>query len=192
METKRTELTKHYWNNEGAYEKEFSELTNEFMPATGKAKNLVGEVVRAVNRLYYEYCNNGNCNAREITEQEPEEQECPNCGGSGYLDDEQEEICDCCDGMGYIYDEPEIEVELSEFYGAFIDLIRQAFESDGNKEGVNQIDSIENFIMNYDTDNKGYFSDENMHRYDLLIDLATEYAIKHRNDDTPIPNDYKG
>ena len=192
MESKRTELTKHYWNEEGAYEVEFKQLTEEFMPATGRAKNLVGEVVRAANRLYYEYCNNGNCNAREIKEQEPEEIECPICGGLGYVDDDEDCTCEECCGSGYVCDEPEIEVELDEFFGAFIDLIRDAFESDNNEDGVAAMDSIENFIMNEDTDQRSYFSDRNMNRYDLMIDLVAEYAIKHRNDNTPIPNDYKG
>lgn len=192
MESKRTELTKHYWNNEGAYEAEFSKLTEEFMPAEGRAKNLVGEVVRAANRLYYEYCNNGNCNAREIEEQDPEEMECPICGGLGYVDDDEECTCEECGGSGVIYDEPEVEVKLDKFYGAFIDLIRNAFENDNNEDGVSVMDSIENFIMNEDTDQRSYFSDKNMNRYDLMIDLVAEYAIKHRNDNTPILNDYKG
>lgn len=62
---KCTEKGKHYWNNEGVYDKEFAQLTEELVPATGMAKNLRGELVRAANRLYYEYCNNGNCNAAE-------------------------------------------------------------------------------------------------------------------------------
>ena len=66
MKIRSTELSKHYWNNEGAYETEFKQLTDELMPATGRAQYLVGEVVRAANRLYYEYCNNGNMNAREV------------------------------------------------------------------------------------------------------------------------------
>lgn len=66
MKIRSTELSKHYWNNEGAYETEFKQLTDELMPAGGRAQYLVGEVVRAANRLYYEYCNNGNCNAREV------------------------------------------------------------------------------------------------------------------------------
>ena len=75
MKIRSTELSKHYWNNEGAYEAEFKQLTDELMPATGRSQYLVGEVVRAANRLYYEYCNNGNCNAREIAYWGDEEDE---------------------------------------------------------------------------------------------------------------------
>ena len=159
METKRTELTKHYWNNEGAYEQEFSQLTNELMPATGKAEYLVGEVVRAANRLYYEYCNNGNMNARDIKE------------------------------WG---DDDDYEVGLSEFYGAFINIIRDALDRDGDEDGVKVMDFIESFITNYDSDSREYFSDENMHKYDLMIDHVAEYALRHKDDKTAIPANYKG
>lgn len=37
METKRTEVTKHYWNNEGVYDKEFTQMTETLMKATGQA-----------------------------------------------------------------------------------------------------------------------------------------------------------
>lgn len=50
----------HYWNDNGGNEQELKRLTEKFMPASGRAENLVGEVIRAVNRLYYEFCNNGN------------------------------------------------------------------------------------------------------------------------------------
>ena len=158
MKTKRTELTKHYWNNEGAYEQEFSQLTNELMPSTGRAEYLVGEVVRAANRLYYEYCNNGNMNARDIVE---------------------------------LYDD-DYEVELSEFYGAFINIIRDALDRDGDEDGVNVMDSIEAFIIEDNPDRREYFSDEHMHTYDLMIDYVAEYALRHKDDKTAIPANYKG
>ena len=190
---KTTELTKHYWNEEGAYEKEFKELTNSLMPASGRAKYLVGEIVRAANRLYYEYCNNGNCNAREIVEGEYNEIECPCCGGIGYFGDDEDDVCDECDGSGYIYDEPDAEIRLSEFWGAFINIIRGALDKDGDKEGVAIMDSIESFITDYDSDRiDDYFSDENMHKYDSMIDHVAYYALKHADDKTEIPSDYKG
>ena len=69
----RTKMGHHYWNNEGAYDKEFSELTDKLMKPSGRSDTLQGEVVRAANRLYYEYCNNGNCNAVNIEECPDEE-----------------------------------------------------------------------------------------------------------------------
>lgn len=56
----------NYWNGEGVYRKEFTELTEKLMKPCGRCDTLQGEVVRAANRLYYEYFNNGNCNAVNI------------------------------------------------------------------------------------------------------------------------------
>lgn len=58
----------HYWNNNGAQQQEMDRLTEKFMPARGCAENFTGEVVRAINRLYYEFCNNGNCNALDCVQ----------------------------------------------------------------------------------------------------------------------------
>lgn len=83
IEIKRTPLGKSYWNNEGAYEKEANELYNELVPPMGEAETVNGELVRIVNRLYYEYCNNGNMNARY---EQPVERHC-----SWYEDDDEDE-----------------------------------------------------------------------------------------------------
>ena len=167
-------MTKHYWNNEGAYETEMKELTDRFMPASGAAKTFVGEVVRAANRLYYEYCNNGNGNACEI-HTETQERICDTCGGSGCWDDE-------------VVDE---YAEMDKYYGAFVGIIRQAFEEDNMTEGLKAIDEVEGVIMSYSCySSKTYFSDENMHKYDLMVDNVVEYAMRHVSEERPLPADY--
>ena len=62
-EIRRTEDGKMYWNGEGAYEAEYQRLYDELVPASGRSNSFQGEVMRAVSRMYYEYYNNGNCNA---------------------------------------------------------------------------------------------------------------------------------
>lgn len=57
--------TNTYWNGKGANQQEFIRLSNKFMETSGSSQTLNGEVIRAINRLYYEFCNNGNCNAVE-------------------------------------------------------------------------------------------------------------------------------
>lgn len=52
-----------YWDNNGAYQKQGDKLYKKLVPAEGAAKTLHGELIRGINRLFYEYCNNGNCNA---------------------------------------------------------------------------------------------------------------------------------
>ena len=66
QEVKLTELGKSYWNSNGAYQAEYDKLYGELVPASGSAETLKGELIRAISRLVYEHCNNGNCNAREV------------------------------------------------------------------------------------------------------------------------------
>lgn len=69
-----TKLGKSYWNGTGANQSSFEDMTNKLMPLRGSANSLLGEAVRAANRLYYEYMNNGNCNA--VDERYYDEDEC--------------------------------------------------------------------------------------------------------------------
>lgn len=57
-----TEEGKSYWENNGAYQKEYDELFKTLVPETGSAETIAGEMVRGVSRLYYDYFNNGNGN----------------------------------------------------------------------------------------------------------------------------------
>ena len=40
----RTEYGKHYWNNEGRFDQEFTELTNRLMPAVGRGESLMDDI----------------------------------------------------------------------------------------------------------------------------------------------------
>ena len=195
METKRTEVTKHYWNNEGVYDKEFTQMTKELMKATGRGDNLRAEIVRAANRLYYEYCNNGNCNAVHVEYGDEIEVTCPCCGGCGSLGDDEDNICDECGGSGVVYEEGENEYSVSEYYDNFIKLI---IDTLNDRESLKAMQDIRSFIEQIDDVaphglyfNDWYFNDKNMHMYDLMIDLVYEWAVKHENDNTPIPDWYK-
>lgn len=190
MEIKRTEVTKHYWDNEGVYDKEFNELTNALMEPVGRGENLRAEVVRAANRLYYEYCNNGNCNAVHVEYGDEVEVTCSFCGGCGYLGDDEDDTCDACGGSGVVYEEGENEYSVSEYYDNFIKLIRDTLN---DRESFKAMENIRSFIEQTGdgASHDWYFNDNNMHMYDLMIDLVYEWAVKHENDNTPIPNWYK-
>lgn len=195
METKRTEVKKHYWNNEGVYDKEFTEMTERLMKPSGRGDNLTAEVVRAANRLYYEYCNNGNCNAIDVYLADPNEVVCPNCGGRGYLGDDDDEddednVCDECGGAGVIYEgSDEEEISVSEYYDNFIKLIKKSVE---NNDIIKVMDDIRNFMLDGTrSPHDIYFNDNNMHNYDLMIDLVYEWAVEHENDNVPIPTWYR-
>jgi hypothetical protein len=51
-----------YWNNEGKYNAEWNQLQDQLVPDVGSADTLAGEMIRAVNKLYYDAFNNGFCN----------------------------------------------------------------------------------------------------------------------------------
>lgn len=157
-------LTSHYWDEDGAWKKEFDELTKE-MPVTGSAETLNGELVRAINRLYWDYCNNGNGNAAEVTTT------------SGWDDDEEEE-----------------EIGWNDYYKKFFDIIVKTADDVENeltqseaKEIATALETINHMVTNY-----GYISDEfgdnNMHAYDVLTDFVCWYCLNHT--DKPLPTWY--
>ena len=47
-----------YWNGNGKYQAEFDELL-DLMPGSGKSDVVAGELIRAANRLAYDFYNNG-------------------------------------------------------------------------------------------------------------------------------------
>jgi len=48
-----------YWNGNGKYQKEYDQMVNDLVPASGKCDTLAGEMIRAVSRLGYDFYNNG-------------------------------------------------------------------------------------------------------------------------------------
>lgn len=143
IELKLTPENNHYWNNNGAYQQEMERLYSKFVPVSGCSENLVGEVIRAANRLYYEFCNNGNGNVLQSRSVYSDEWvECPVCGGSGYIDD-FDETCDYCNGEGgWVEDVEDEEFVLYQYYDNFIKLIRYYFEQKNCKEGIEAIDEV--------------------------------------------------
>ena len=65
MDKKETLKGKSYWDGSGAYQKEFEKLEEELIPASGPADTVHGKMLRAISRLYYDFCNNGNGNVFE-------------------------------------------------------------------------------------------------------------------------------
>jgi hypothetical protein len=47
-----------YWNGKGKNQSQFDELV-ELMPSSGKSEVVAGELIRAANRLAYDFYNNG-------------------------------------------------------------------------------------------------------------------------------------
>ena len=169
METiKRTVVGKSYWKNEGAYQAELDEL-NKQMPLKGAAETLNGELVRAINRLYYDYCNNGNMNACVLKIEEVE---------TGWEDED-----------GNMEYEEEETREWNHYYEKFYDLILNTIECylTGNErqEFIKAMSKLEDMVIGYEPG----FSDEEMHVYDTVTDFVVWYVLNH--EDKPLPEYYK-
>lgn len=97
---KETQPGHSYWSQNGAYQKEYNELWDQMIPATGRANTLTGELIRSASKLAYEFWNNGNCNACDIT----------------YYEDE--------------WEEEQEEYNISEYYANFLELISKTLQTE--------------------------------------------------------------
>jgi len=193
MDRKTTESGKSYWNNNGAYQEEYDTFYKELVPSRGEADTIHGEMIRAVSRLFYDYCNNGNCNVREF-----EQESCDECGGCGY----EEEDCYSCCGVGHYVEEEGDEclecggsgyetrdcgycggdcyvdgdVAINDYYQEMIDFL---FEHLNNKTPV---DNLEEFLFRKDLGYGEYkFDDAEMKVYNDLVDEVVYQALTTPN-----------
>lgn len=192
-DVKTTELGKSYWDESGAYQKEYKELYDKLVHPSGSSKTLHGELIRAISRLFWDYCNNGNCNAVEAKYGETE-YTCYDCGGSGEIEVDTEgnvEACESCGGSG-VYTEEEIEeVEITPFYGKFLDLIQVSLKKEFDANDVYEIVSTVEEIIKTSVEDNGsnYFNNENMAAYNKLSDYVIWFVLN--TDDAELPENYE-
>lgn len=126
IEMKRTAKGCCYWQENGAYQKEYDELWTKLVPPIGDAETTNGELLRTSAKLYHDYFNNGNMNAqdREYYDEDDEDayetrvseyyQQCLNflrntCKQDyelqGLLQRVEEIILECCGGKNDADDE---------------------------------------------------------------------------------------
>lgn len=187
---KTTEIGKSYWDNTGVYQQEYDSLYAKLVPAQGIASTLHGELIRAISRLFYEYCNNGNCNACEVHYEE-QTWGCGACGGSGIImeydvDDEHdyEEECYDCGGSGEDSEEVESGSSVNSYYSKFLDLIRRTIPS-----SIKTVCEVETIITSNLYSSNDQFSDERVGVYNKLCDIVIFYVLTTQ--DKPLPIDYK-
>jgi DnaJ-class molecular chaperone len=193
MEKRITEFGKSYWNNNGAYQEEYDKLYEELVPSRGEADTIHGEMIRAVSRLFYDFCNNGNCNVREV-----QEESCDECGGSGY----EEEDCHSCCGIGYYVEEEGDEclecggsgyetrdcgycggdcyvdgdVVINDYYQDMIDFLHQ------HSTNKRVVEKVEEFITRKDLGYGDYtFGDDEMKVYNDLVDAVMYQTLTTEN-----------
>lgn len=160
-------LTSHYWDNGGLWRNVMSKL-NRLIPATGSADTLNGELVRSVNRLYYDYCNNGNINARRIE-----------YGCDEYGDWDEDDI----ESISW-------DISWDPYFGKFYELIESVFkgvrkdlDTDDAFQIVMALDKVNELVTSEETDDE--FSDLNMNAYDVLVDFVAWYCTNYP--DKPLP-----
>ena len=156
---KRTPLGETYWNNQGAYKEEMSRLTDEMMPSEGSAETLNGELIRAANRLYYDYCNNGNGNAVNVRYESD---------WTGGDDDDEHEIRSW-------------NPYYKKFYRLIVDTLRTVkTEFDWTGFSAN-MDKLERMTVDYEPG----FEDEDMAVYDYMVDAVVWYVLNHPDRELP-------
>ena len=92
MEVTEQKTMPNYWDGKAKLYPTYIKFFKALVPQNGEAPTQDGESIRAIGKLTYDYCNNGNCNALEV-----ETESCSECGGCGY---EEEEACNHCGGSG--------------------------------------------------------------------------------------------
>ena len=166
-----TELGKSYWNREGAYDKEYQEMYDRLVPSSGSSETLFGELIRAISRLSYDYYNNGNCNAADVSYTEEE----------GYEDEET--------GEWIVEREEEQEVSISEFYKNFIDLIGDTLErsDDPNLKGFNRtLKEVEEIIIDNGYGYRNLYKPEDEAIYSKMCDYVMYFVLNHPEFDRPL------
>lgn len=168
---KFTALGKGYWEGEGAYNEEYTKLYDELVPASGCSKTLFGELIRAASRLGYDYYNNGNCNAADITYIEEE----------GYEDEET--------GEWIVEQEEDREVSIAPFYAAFIDLLEETIccVNDEQLGGFAAcMDDVRNIIIDNGYDYRNRYKDTDNNIYDKMTDYVMYFVLNHPELDKPL------
>lgn len=157
QETKKnTPLNQHYWTSTGVYQEQYDELSAQLVPARGDSPTIHGEMIRAIGRLYYDFCNNGNCNAIDV-----EMEDCSECDGCGYEEDRDGETQDCqwCGG--------DCQVEGSYFITGYYDGMLSFLEQHMTERKL--ATELREWMIN-EYQNRYSFSDEQLNVYDKVCD----------------------
>lgn len=180
-----------YWDETGKYQKEYDRLWKAHVPKSGECETTEGELIRAIGRLFYEYCNNGNCNAGEVIEESCsvcggsgyEEEDCHHCGGCGVETDDEgnEGTCEYCSGSGVIMEDcswcgghctEQTGLELNEFYKNFLDHIENEVGCYKEVAAVKSLITDTNLNYNYK------YTQEEMNIYNALCDKVIEHVLE--------------
>ncbi len=190
LERKHTPKGGNYWGETGVYWNEYSKLWEEHVPPSGEAETVVGEMIRCISRLQYDYYNNGNCNVQEY-QTYYEYERCGNCDGdgeidNGYVDDDGNEVmemCDECCGSGEIQEEYDGDPTINDYYQDIIDFIYEHIDD------RSKVDNLVAFLTNSSNSYSNYsFSENEESVYVELMDEVMFCVLKmiSNNQNNPI------
>ena len=177
MERGHTKLGDSYWDKKGYYQDDYNILWNNLVPSSGEADTVHGELIRAIGRLYYDYCNNGNINAVDC-EYETEYYDCYSCNGSGEQEvwngeEDEVETCDECGGDGEIAEEVQGNPFIAGFFSDLVEFLHK------NLENKKVVDDLESYMLN----NFGFYryDDKSMNVYDKVVDEVVYTILTTEN-----------
>ena len=131
---KTTPTGQNYWFKTGVYQAEYDLLQAEFLPDTGDAVTLAGQMLLRISKLVWDFGNNGGGTFVEY-DTWYEDENCFNCDGDGTTecydmdeDDYNIETCPDCDGVGYEQVERTGGIQFIRFED-YIDFLCEYFES---------------------------------------------------------------
>jgi hypothetical protein len=191
---KITELGKSYWAHTGAYEEEYNKLYSELVPSSGEAETVHGEMLRAISRLGYDYGNNGNCNVLDVERDSCStcdgsgwgQDECNSCQGHGTEENEDGDELDCtdCGGSG----EEDIDcgecggdcetngnITISDYYRNMVDFLRY------HMVNKTPIIKLEEALLTDKLDYHSDGSDENFDFYNKVTDAVMHQILTTEN-----------
>jgi hypothetical protein len=177
METIEPKVDKvvSYWNQNTELYPEYEKLWEANVPDCGESPTIDGESIRVIGRLYYEWCNNGNCNAIE-----QEYMDCPECDGSGWEEGEEEETdCYYCDG----YCRVEGERFISEYYDEMLDHIKSHVPNSSE-----EVKAVRELIL---TKNEYNFDQKECDVYNALSDKVVKHVMSKKENYNPKNKDKK-
>lgn len=159
-----------YWNRKGIYQNEYDNL-KKLVPYSGEADTVHGEMLRCVGKLYYDYFNNGNCNAIEHLV-ETETHDCSYCNGSGEVSEynegtEEDEMVSCgdCSGSGDHEEFVNGDAFINPYFKEFVDFLKE------NVSDKSVIEKLEAFMLDSSNGYSHYkFDDEEASIYDAMVD----------------------
>lgn len=166
--------TSKSWYSEGKYETEFHKMTKELMPSSGDADTYIGQIITSLNRLCYDYYNNGNCNITdyEVTREEEWSDEVLDEGGEVIEESE-------------LINEEEGDRVITDFYQKLFNTLAEI-----SPAIANLVSKIEQFCREDWYSSKEQFADYHTEMYNLLVDICMEAILNGVIVDKPMTKRY--